>query len=46
MIRRHGVTAIAIGNGTASRESRAVHRWPCCRKLPGVAYVIVSEAGA
>ena len=27
MIRRHGVTAIAIGNGTTSRE-RAVHRRP------------------
>lgn len=45
MIRRHGVTAIAIGNGTASRESEQfiVSLLP---EAPGVAYTIVSEAGA
>ena len=45
MIRRHGVTAIAIGNGTASRESEQF----IASLLPeasGAAYVIVSEAGA
>ena len=41
----YGVTAIAIGNGTASRESEQfiVNLLP---ELPGVAYMIVSEAGA
>lgn len=45
MIRRYGVTAIAIGNGTASRESEQfiVSLLP---EAPGVAYTIVSEAGA
>ena len=39
------MTAIAIGNGTASRESEQfiVSLLP---ELPGVAYIIVSEAGA
>ena len=45
MVREHNVTAIAIGNGTASRESEQfiVSLLP---DLPGVAYMIVSEAGA
>ena len=45
MVRKYGVTAIAIGNGTASRESEQfiVSLLP---DLPGVAYMIVSEAGA
>ena len=45
MIRRYGITAIAIGNGTASRESEQfiVSLLP---EAPGVAYTIVSEAGA
>ena len=44
-VRKYGVTAIAIGNGTASRESEQfiVSLLP---ELPGVAYMIVSEAGA
>ena len=44
-VKQYGVTAIAIGNGTASRESEQfiVDLLP---ELPGVAYVIVSEAGA
>ena len=42
---KYGVTAIAIGNGTASRESEQfiVSLLP---EMPGVAYIIVSEAGA
>ena len=45
MVRRHGVTAIAIGNGTASRESEQFIA-SLLPELPGVAYAIVSEAGA
>lgn len=46
MIRRHNVTAIAIGNGTASRESEAFIS-ELLKELPGnVRYAIVSEAGA
>ena len=43
--RKYGITAIAIGNGTASRESEQfiVSLLP---ELPGAAYMIVSEAGA
>jgi len=42
---KYGITAIAIGNGTASRESEQfiVSLLP---DLPGAAYMIVSEAGA
>ena len=44
-VKEYGVTAIAIGNGTASRESEQfiVSLLP---EMPGVAYMIVSEAGA
>ena len=44
-VRKYGVTAIAIGNGTASRESEQfiVSLLP---EMPGTAYMIVSEAGA
>ncbi len=44
-VKKYGITAIAIGNGTASRESEQfiVSLLP---ELPGVAYMIVSEAGA
>ncbi len=45
MVKRHGVTAIAIGNGTASRESEQFIA-SLLPELPGAAYVIVSEAGA
>ena len=45
MIRRHGVTAIAIGNGTASRESEQFIA-ELIKETPGVKYMIVSEAGA
>lgn len=46
MILEHGVTAIAIGNGTASRESETFIA-ELLRELPnGAAYAMVSEAGA
>ncbi len=45
MIRRHGVTHIAIGNGTASRETEQMTA-EMIHNLPGVSYMIVSEAGA
>ena len=45
MIRKHNVKHIAIGNGTASRETEAM-TVEMLRNLPGVSYVIVNEAGA
>ena len=45
MVQDHHVTAIAIGNGTASRESEQFIA-SLLPEMPGVAYVIVSEAGA
>ncbi len=46
LIEKHGVTAISIGNGTASRESEAVVA-ELIREIPQkVAYMVVSEAGA
>ena len=45
LVQKHGVTAIAIGNGTASRESEQFIAG-LLPEMPGVAYVIVSEAGA
>ncbi|MBR6165079.1 MAG: RNA-binding transcriptional accessory protein [Clostridia bacterium] len=44
-VKQYGITAIAIGNGTASRESEQfiVSLLP---EMPGVAYMIVNEAGA
>ena len=45
MITRHHVSAIAIGNGTASREAEAFIA-PLLAGFPGVEYAIVSEAGA
>ena len=44
-VQKYGVTAIAIGNGTASRESEQFIA-SLLPELPGVAYMIVSEAGA
>lgn len=46
MIRRHGVEHIAIGNGTASRETEAMTVELIRAVGGGVAYMIVSEAGA
>ena len=45
MIRKHGVKHIAIGNGTASRETEAM-TVQMLKNLPGVSYMIVNEAGA
>jgi len=45
MISKHGVKHIAIGNGTASRETEAM-TVEMLKNLPGVSYVIVNEAGA
>lgn len=41
----HGVELVAIGNGTASRETERLVA-EVIRSLPAVNYVIVSEAGA
>ena len=46
MIRSHGVTHIAIGNGTASRETEQMAVELIRRVGGGVSYMIVSEAGA
>ena len=45
MIRKYGVKHIAIGNGTASRETEAM-TVEMIKNLPGVSYMIVNEAGA
>ena len=45
MIRKHQVRHIAIGNGTASRETEAM-TVEMLKKLPDVSYMIVNEAGA
>jgi len=45
LIRRHKVCHIAIGNGTASRETEAM-TVEMLRAFPDVSYMIVNEAGA
>ena len=45
MAKKHGVEHLAIGNGTASRETEAM-AVEMIRGLPGVSYMIVSESGA
>ena len=45
MAKKHKVKHIAIGNGTASRETEAM-TVEMLRNLPGVSYMIVNEAGA
>ena len=45
MIRKHGVRHIAIGNGTASRETEAM-TVEMLRSFKDVSYMIVNEAGA
>ncbi|MEY2699483.1 MAG: hypothetical protein RIQ52_238 [Pseudomonadota bacterium] len=47
LVRRHGVTLISIGNGTASRETDELVA-ECMQRYPdlGVTRVTVSEAGA
>ncbi len=46
MCRKHGVSAIAIGNGTASREAEQFIASLLPELPQGTAYMIVSEAGA
>ena len=46
LIRRHGVTHIAIGNGTASRETEQMTAELIRHIGGGVSYMVVSEAGA
>ncbi len=45
MIARHKVKHIAIGNGTASRETEAM-TVEMLKRINGVSYMIVNEAGA
>lgn len=45
IVRRYGVQVIAIGNGTASRETEALVA-DVIRVQGGIKYVLVSEAGA
>lgn len=44
--KQHQSTVIAIGNGTASRETEELVAAAIAEALPGVAYIIVNEAGA
>lgn len=46
IIEKNGVTAIAIGNGTASRESEALIAEILHEITQKVSYMVVSEAGA
>ena len=45
LMRKHGVQHIAIGNGTASRETEAM-TVELLRSFPEASYMIVNEAGA
>lgn len=45
LIRKYQLQIVAIGNGTASRESEQFVA-EICKKHPGLKYTIVSEAGA
>ncbi|MCU0515183.1 MAG: RNA-binding transcriptional accessory protein, partial [Anaerolineae bacterium] len=45
LIQRHHISLIAIGNGTASRETEALAA-TLTRALPAVQYLVVNEAGA
>ena len=45
LIKKHGVTAIAIGNGTASKESE-IFVSELIKEQPNVKYMMVNEAGA
>ncbi len=46
LVRRHGVTHIAIGNGTASRETEQMAVEMIRALGGGVSYMMVNEAGA
>ena len=45
LIGKHGVTVIAIGNGTASKETE-IFTAELLKETPGVSYTMVNEAGA
>lgn len=45
LIHKHGIENIALGNGTASRESENLIA-ELLREHPGVSYMVVNEAGA
>lgn len=45
LIKKNGVEHIAIGNGTASRETESMTA-EMLKSCPGVSYMVVSEAGA
>ena len=45
LMKKHGVRHIAIGNGTASRETEAM-TVELLRSFPNASYMIVNEAGA
>jgi transcriptional accessory protein Tex/SPT6 len=45
-VQKHNLNIIAIGNGTACRETEEVIAEVIASSLPELAYVIVSEAGA
>ena len=45
LMKKHGVRHIAIGNGTASRETEAM-TVELLKKFPDASYMIVNEAGA
>lgn len=45
LMRKHGVRHIAIGNGTASRETEAM-TVELLKSFPSASYMIVNEAGA
>jgi uncharacterized protein len=46
LAQRHGLNVIAIGNGTACRETEEFVSELIRERLPDLAYVIVNEAGA
>ena len=46
LIRKHGVSVISIGNGTASKESEMFVAELCQELGGGLSYMVVSEAGA
>ena len=45
LIKKHGITAIAVGNGTASKESE-IFISELIKEHQGVQYMMVNEAGA
>jgi len=44
--KQHNINVIAIGNGTASRETEELVASAINESLPGVSFIIVNEAGA